>query len=58
MELSGSDLILLHLMKVLQGYTCCLPALCSEARFNAWQLLPQVRTGRPMRLGFPKCLMS
>ncbi len=45
-ELSGSDLILLHLFKVLEGYMRCLPGMCVEARFNAWQLLPQVGTAK------------
>ena len=43
-ELSGTDLTLLHIFKVLEGYMRCLPALGGEARFTAWQVLLQVRT--------------
>lgn len=41
-EVSGQELILLHLMKAVTGYLRCLPGLCSDTRFNGWQLLPQV----------------
>lgn len=41
-KLAKHDLILVHLMKVLAGYARCFPAICAAARFNPWQLLPQV----------------
>lgn len=41
-ELSGRELVLLHLLKVLNSYACCFPGTMSKAHFNAWQLLPQV----------------
>ena len=43
-EVSGQELILLHLMKAVTGYLRCLPGLCCDTRFNGWQLLPQVRS--------------
>ena len=41
-ELSGRDLVMLHLLKVLNSYVCCFPSALSEGHFNAWQFLPQV----------------